>query len=538
MTKVNNTIQADFVIVGGGTAGCVLADRLSENGRHSVLLIEAGGADRSPWIHIPLGYGKLFDHPRLDWRFRTVPQPQLGGRQIGVPRGKVLGGSSSTNGLLYIRGQPADYDEWEAAGNKGWGFRDVLPYFRKAEDQQHGADQFHGAGGPLSVRDPVEPHELAEAFIAAAAEQGIPANRDFNGASQEGAGYYQMNARGVRRCSTAAAYLRRARRRPNLRVVTRALVKRVEARDGWAYRVDFERGGKTLSAVAGREVILAAGAIASPQLLMLSGIGPAGSLRALGIPVVADRPEVGVGLQDHLNVRTSYLCTRPITMNDRLGTAFGRALAGAEYFLRRKGPLTIAAGYAGAFYRSTDQVERPDMQAILLLFSTDRLGTRLLPNSGFMASAYQLRPLSRGAVTLASPDPRDSPLIDPAYLREEADRRVTLKGLKKMRAIMGSPALRPYLADAGEPPLDCDDEALMDHIRSRGSAGHHFVGGCRMGADANAVVDPRLRMNGLRGLRIVDGSIMPSIVSGNTHAPIVMIAEKGAEMILEEAQEA
>ena len=531
------TYQADFVIVGGGTAGCVLADRLSESGKHKVLLLEAGGADRSPWIHIPLGYGKLFDHPVLDWRYKTVPQAQLNGRQIAVPRGRVLGGSSSTNGLLYVRGQREDYDSWEAAGNPGWGYDDVLPYFRRSEDQQHGPDAWHGTGGPLSVRDPIEPHELAEAFIAAAAEQGIARNRDFNGATQEGAGYYQMNARGVRRCSTAVGYLRRARGRPNLRVITHALVDRVEVRGSRAHAVHFQLHGRTASAVAAREVVLAAGAIASPQLLMLSGIGPAEELSRLGIAVTADRARVGRGLRDHLNVRTSYTCTRPITMNDRLGTFVGRLLSGAEYVFRRRGPLTIAAGYGGAFFRSSPAEKRPDIQAYLLLFSTDRMGTRLLPNSGFMASAYQLRPTSRGAVTLASPDPRAAPHIDPAYLAEEEDRRITLLGMKRLQAIMASPALRPYLAGPGEPPVDSDDAVLMEHVRACASAGHHFVGSCRMGPDPDAVVDPRLRANGVAGLRVVDGSIMPTIISGNTLAPIVMIAEKGADMILEDAQE-
>jgi choline dehydrogenase len=321
-----------------------------------------------------------------------------------------------------------------------------------------------------------------------------------------------------------------------LRVLTGAHAEKIEFESGRAVSVRFRNGARTGIVKAGREVILAAGAIASPQLLMLSGIGPETQLRALGILVVADRPAVGRGLQDHLNVRTSYACTLPITMNDRLGTVFGRLAAGADYFLRRKGPLTIAAGYAGAFYRSSPAASHPDMQAILLLFSTDRMGTRLLPASGFMASAYQLRPLSRGSVALASADPRDPPLIDPAYLQHEEDRRVTLTGLKRLQAIMNSAALRPYLAGPGEPPFDCGDEALIAHIRSRASAGHHFVGSCGMGAGPHAIVDPRLKVNGVGGLRVVDGSIMPSITSGNTLAPIVMIAEKAADMIIEDVR--
>ena len=528
--------EADFVIVGGGTAGCVLADRLSACGRYDVMVLEAGGADTSPWIHIPLGYGKLFGHKRLDWAFETVPQEALDGRRIAVPRGKVLGGCSSTNGLLYVRGQARDYDCWAANGATGWSYADLLPYFRKAEDQQHGEDDFHGVGGPIGVRDPVAGHDLAEAFIAAAGEHGITRTADFNGDEQEGAGYYQMTARGVRRSSTATGYLKRAGGRPNLRVITHATVERISFRDGCASSVHYRRHGVRRFIKAKREIILAGGAIASPQLLMLSGVGPAAALAAMGIAPVADRPSVGQGLQDHLNVRTSYACSRPITMNDRLGTAIGRALSGAEYLFLRRGPLTIAAGYAGAFYRSDDSLAAPDMQAILLLFSTDKMGTRLLPESGFMVSTYQLRPLSRGAVTLASPNIADAPLIDPAYLSAGEDKAVTLAGMKRLRGIMRSPVLAPYLADRGDPSLDCDDEVLMAHVRARAGAGHHFVGSCRMGADAASVVDPRLMVRGVACLRIVDGSIMPSIVSGNTNAPIIMIAEKAADMIREDAR--
>jgi choline dehydrogenase len=528
--------EADFVIVGGGTAGCVLANRLTACGRYQVLLLEAGGQDSNPWIHIPLGYGKVTGHPRLDWRFETVPQAGLGGRRIAVPRGKVLGGCSSTNGLLYVRGQAEDYDGWAAAGCAGWSHAQVLPYFRRSEDQQHGADAHHGAGGPLAVRDPVETHALCDAFIRACDAAGIPETGDFNGPVQEGAGYYQMTVRGVRRCSTSVAFLRPARRRANLRILTGALGEQVLVERGQAVGIRFRRAGASGVARARREVILAGGAIASPQLLMLSGIGPAEHLKAHGIEVLCDRP-VGEGLQDHLNVRSSYRATRPITMNDRLRGFWGQALSGADYLLRGRGPLTIAAGYAGAFYRADGQRGRPDMQSYVLLFSTDASGRRLRRESGFMTSAYPLRPASRGSVRLASADPAAMPLIDPAYLAEEADVRVTLDGLKRLFAVMRQPAISPHIAGA-EPPLDSSDDAILDHVRARASPGHHFSSTCRMGTGPDAIVDPRLRVNGVAGLRVVDASIMPAVVSGNTNAPVIMIAEKGADMILEDARDA
>ncbi|WP_197277340.1 GMC family oxidoreductase [Sphingomonas profundi] len=531
-----DNLVADFVIVGGGTAGCVLADRLSADGRHTVIMVEAGGADRNPWLHIPLGYGRVTGDPRFDWRFRTVPQPGLDGRSVTVPRGRVLGGSSSTNGLLYVRGQPEDYNEWAAAGCVGWSYADVLPYFRRSEDQQHGSDTWHGSGGPLAVRDPVDTHEMCDAFIAACAQAGVPRTRDFNGAAQEGAGYYQMTVRGVRRCSTATAFLKRARRRDNLQVLTGTVAERIRFSGRRASGVTLLCGGRKIEVAARREVILTAGAIASPQLLMLSGIGPAAHLADHGLHVLIDRL-VGVGLQDHLNVRSVYRAARPITMNDRLRGIWGKAVSGADYLVRGRGPLTIAAGYAGAFYRADGARGRPDMQGYFLLFSTDASGAALERHSGFMTSAYQLRPESRGTLRLSGSDVREMPLIDPAYLSHPEDRRLTVQGIRRFFGIMRQPALAPYIARA-DPPLDADDETILAHVRSKASAGHHFASSCRMGADADAIVDPRLAVRGVEGLRVVDASIMPFVVSGNTNAPVVMIAEKGATMILEDAAKA
>ncbi len=532
MPQSATNLSADFIIIGGGTAGCVLANRLTACGRYHVVMIEAGGVDRNPMIHIPIGYGKLFNHPTLDWRMSTISQSALNGRQIAVPRGKVLGGCSSTNGLLYVRGQAEDYDAWADAGNVGWSYDDVLPYFRKAEDQQHGENPWHGTGGPIAVRDPVSLHLLAEAFIAAAGTLGIPQTKDFNGASQEGAGYYQMTVRGVRRCSSARGYLGAAAKRPNLQIVTNTTVERIIIEQDRAVGVECQRDGQRTMWRSRGEILLASGAIASPQLLMLSGIGSGAELRAMDIPTRLDRPEVGKGLQDHLNIRSSYTANRPITMNDRLGNWWGRVGAGIEYLLKRRGPLTVAAGYGGAFFRADGAPGRPDTQGYLLLFSTDKMGTRLLPNSGFMTSSYQLRPTSRGSVRLASPHVQDQPLIDPAYLTTDLDREVAMAGLRRMQALMRAAPMQSYLADQGEPSLACDDDALLAHIREASSAGHHFVGSCRMGSDAASVVDPRLRVRGVDGLRVIDASITPMIPSGNTNAPVMMIAEKGADMIL------
>jgi choline dehydrogenase len=530
-----DTETFDYIVVGAGSAGCVLANRLTASGRHRVLLLEAGGKDRNIWIHIPLGYGKLFSNAKVNWLYSSEPEPELNNRQIIQPRGKVLGGSSSINGLLYIRGQPEDFDLWRQLGNTGWSFDDVLPYFRRAEDQERGADELHGVGGPLAVSNVCEPHPLCEAFIAAAQQAGFPRNDDFNGPSQEGAGYFQLTARHGRRCSTAVGYLRPARRRPNLAIVSNAHANRILFSGRRAVGVEFRQGDRTRTAHATAEVILAAGAFNSPQLLQLSGVGPAAHLQSLGIPVIADMPGVGADLQDHLQVRIQYRCTEPITMNDVINSARHRIGAGLRYALFRKGLLAVGAGYAGGFFRTSTAVATPDVQVHFIIFSADKVGAALHPFPGFIASVCQLRPQSRGFVRIKSADPRQPPAIQPRYLSSGHDRDTVVAGLKLLRRIMEQSAMRRYVAEELAPGPACTGDAdLLAFAREAGATVFHPTSTCRMGQDSTAVVDERLRVRGFEGLRVVDGSIMPTVVSGNTNAAIVLIGEKGADMILED----
>jgi choline dehydrogenase len=526
----------DYIIVGAGSAGCVLANRLTESGRHRVLLLEAGPADRNPWIHIPIGYAKLFTNAKVNWLYESEPEPELNNRRIIQPRGKVLGGSSSINGLVYIRGQKEDFDLWRQLGNAGWSWDDVLPYFKKAESQQRGADEYHGGDGPLSVSDQTEPHELCEAFIAAGQQTGIPRNDDFNGASQEGIGYFQTTSRKGLRCSTAVGYLRPARKRPNLTVVTAALTTRILFDGTRAIGIVFTRGGESMVARAAGEVILSAGAINSPQALQLSGVGPGGLLRGLGIDIVREVPGVGANLQDHFQTRMVFRCSRKITLNDVVANPLRKVGIGLQYALRRKGPLTISAGYVGAFLRTDPRLATPDVQVHFLTFSTDKMGTALHDFPGFSASICQLRPESRGSVAIKTADPGDAPAIRVNYLSTELDRTTMVAGLRLLRKISQAPAMAPYVEAELEPGPACRSDAdWLAFCRARGSTIYHPTCTCRMGDDATAVVDARLRVRGLDRLRVVDGSIMPNVVSGNTNAAIVMIAEKGAEMILQDA---
>jgi len=531
--------EFDYVVVGAGSAGCVLADRLSEDGRHTVLLLEAGPPDRYPWIHIPIGYAKTMFHPVYNWRYSTEPEPNMHGRKVYWPRGRTLGGSSSINGLIYIRGQREDYDQWAALGNAGWAYADVLPWFRKLEHNVRGASEFHGADGPLWASDIEQPHPLVDAFIAAAQELGIPRNDDFNGAVQEGAGYYQLTTRRGLRCSTATAYLRPARRRANLDVQTNAQATRLRLDGRRARGVVYRQAGADVEAFARREVILAAGALQSPQLLQLSGIGPPELLQRFGIPVVHALPGVGENLQDHLQARAIFRCTQPITTNDLLGSWLGQLRIGLDFVFRRQGPMAVGINQGGLFARALPGASRPDVQFHFATLSSDMAGSPVHTFSGFTMSVCQLRPESRGHVRLASPDPLAAPALQANYLSAPHDCATLVAGLRLARQLAATRALAPLVAGEYRPGPDAvSDEALLDFARETGGTIFHPSGTTKMGpaTDPTAVVDAALRVHGCERLRVVDCGIMPTLVSGNTNAPVVMIAEKAAAMLLADAR--
>ncbi len=531
--------EYDYIVIGAGSAGAVLAGRLSEDAATRVLLLEAGPPDRSFWIHLPIGYGKTMWDKTYNWCFHTDPDPNMNGRRIYWPRGKTLGGSSSINGLIYIRGQREDYDRWAALGNEGWSHDEVLPYFIRSERNQRGASACHGGDGPLAVSDIGARNELIEAFIRGAGELGVPRTDDFNGATQEGAGYYQLTTWKGWRWSTAKGYLRPARARPNLDIQTEAQATGISLAGRRADGVRYRQGGVDKSARCRGEVLLAAGAIQSPQLLQLSGIGAAGLLSRLGVPVVHDLPGVGENLQDHLQIRLIFESTRPTT-NDDLNSWLGQARLGLQWLLHRSGPLAVGINQGGCFMRALPgEAATPDIQFHVATLSADMAGGKVHRFSGMTMSVCQLRPESRGHVRIRSTDPFEPPEMQPNYLSTERDRRTAVAGMKAARAIAASKAMRPFVRREVKPGPDAaDDAALLEFCRNHGATIFHPSGTCAMGRDpaAGAVVDARLRVHGIEALRVVDCSAMPTLVSGNTNAPAVMMAEKAVDMIREDAR--
>lgn len=523
----------DYIVVGAGSSGCAIAARLSEDPTVRVLLVEAGPRDASVWIHLPIGYGKTMWSKKYNWCLHTEPDPNMNGRPIYWPRGKTLGGSSSINGLIYIRGQREDFDHWADLGNRGWGYDDLLPYFIRSESNQRGADAYHGNAGPLRVSDIGDRHELIEAFIRGANSRGIPRNDDFNGARQEGVGYYQLTTANGLRCSSAVAYLKPARGRSNLTVVTEAHTTGLVMSGTRVTGIRYLRNGVMETALADREVILSAGALHSPQILMLSGIGPAEHLKAMGVPVVVDSPGVGENLQDHLQIRLIYECSKPITTNDQLRSWWGQAKIGLQWLLMRSGPLAVGINQGGCFARTPLATDgRPDVQFHVATLSADMAGGKVHPFSGFTMSVCQLRPESRGHLKLRSTNPLDTPLMMPNYLSTTLDRNTAVASVRLARSIAESPEMMPYVKHEHKPGQAAQSDAeLLEFVRNTGATIFHPSGTCKMGTDSHAVVDDQLRVRGVTGLRVVDCSIMPTLVSGNTNAAAIAIAERAADLI-------
>jgi choline dehydrogenase len=530
-------MEFDYVIVGAGSAGCAIANRLSARSDISVALLEAGGEDRSPWIHIPVGYFKTMGNPKTDWCYKTEADPGLNGRAINWPRGKVLGGSSSINGLLYVRGQPQDFDHWRQLGNDGWSWADVLPYFKRAENWEGAAADERGVGGPLNVSENNVDRDIVDAWVEAATAAGYRRTPDYNRENQEGVGYFQMTMKDGRRCSSAAAYLKPVRKRPNLHIFSRAHSEKVLIDGNRVTGVRCTINGKSVDVSAHREVVLSAGSIGSPQLLMLSGIGDALELQPHGIDVLHHLPGVGQNLQDHLQARPVFKC-RASTINTETGNMFQLAAIAFQYALKRSGPMAMAASLGTGFLKTHAELETPDIQFHIQPFSADNPADGSHKFSAFTASVLQLRPESTGRIVLRSASPYDYPAIYPNYLATKTDCDTLVAGIKIARDICDYAPLKDLVTEEHAPGVGVgrdDDEAVLDWARSTATTIYHPTGTCKMGQDKMAVVDSRLRVHGLSGLRVADASIMPVITSGNTNAPTIMIGEKLADLVLKDA---
>lgn len=530
-------MEYDYVVVGAGSAGCVMANRLSADPNKKVLLLEAGGKDSSMWIHIPVGFQKLLFHPKLNWNFETEPEDNVKGRRITIPRGKVLGGSSSINGMLYVRGQALDYDIWAQLGNQGWSFADVLPYFKKAESFERGGDEMRGGDGPLNVADMYERHELIDAFIEAGVQCGYERNPDYNGAKQDGFGYYQVTQKDGRRHSAAKAYLDPVRHRSNLAIVTHAHVRHLILEGKRVVGVAYDVDGQTQTVRARREVVVSAGAVQSPQILELSGIGAPAVLRANGIDVTHELPGVGENYRDHYAARLAWRVKQKITLNEQTrGMHLAREVL--KYAFTRRGILTYTAGIGHGFVRSRPELETPDCQFFFAHGSFDNITRKFEHEPGMTIGVYQCRPESQGSIHIGGPDPYAAPKIRPNFLSQQLDCDALLGGLRIARRVGEAAAFDKYREHEFKPGTDCQsDDDLLEYARETGATTYHVMGTCKMGTDDDpmAVVDNRLRVRGLAGLRVVDASIMPTMPSGNINAPVIMVAEKAAEMMLEDA---